>query len=448
MVAPGGYDDRPVSGTVAARAASLRAAIGAWLERWTPILPLLFAEFVLWTGFGALLPVMPLYLRDHGVDLALLGVVIAAWPATRLVAEPVFGWLADRTARVPIMVGGLLIASLATGLLAILSGVAAFIALRALSGLGTAIYDPAARGYLIDATPPDRRGEVFGLYNAAQMGGILLGPAIGGVGAAWFGGFGFTIAFGAFTILAAAVAVATRVRESPRVPGAVHEHGVEEGPGVVSEFPVVGGLGPAAARAAGSARVPPRRLLNRLVLAAVVASFAGYLTSGIYETVWSLFLEARGGGLELIGLTFAVFGLTTIVVSPAAGRLVDRAGPLPFVAGGLVVMAVTMVTYTVLPDPRLAVAVIVVEAIGFSFHSPAMFTVVAAGSPAGRSSTAQGLVGAAGTLGTIASSLATGLLAARDINLPFLVGAVVVLLLLLVTMAIGWRPIKALRPTG
>ena len=71
-----------------------------WLRRWGAVLPLLAAEFILWTGFGALLPVMPLYFIEHGVDIALLGVVIAAWPAARLVTEPIFGVLADRTARV------------------------------------------------------------------------------------------------------------------------------------------------------------------------------------------------------------------------------------------------------------------------------------------------------------------------------------------------------------
>ena len=74
----------------------------AWLERWGPILPLLIAEFIVWLGFGGLLPVLPIYFVEQGIDLATLGLVIAAWPAARLITEPVFGWLADRTARVRI----------------------------------------------------------------------------------------------------------------------------------------------------------------------------------------------------------------------------------------------------------------------------------------------------------------------------------------------------------
>ena len=85
----------------------LRRRWSAWFDRWGGIAPLLVAEFVVWLGFGGLLPVLPLYFTEQGIDLATLGIVIAAWPAARLVSEPIFGWLADRTERVPLMVIGL-----------------------------------------------------------------------------------------------------------------------------------------------------------------------------------------------------------------------------------------------------------------------------------------------------------------------------------------------------
>ena len=78
------------------------ARIPAWFDRWGDIVPLLLAEFIVWLGFGGLLPVLPLYFNEQGIDLATLGIVIAAWPIARLVVEPIFGWLADRTARVPL----------------------------------------------------------------------------------------------------------------------------------------------------------------------------------------------------------------------------------------------------------------------------------------------------------------------------------------------------------
>src|SRR4029077_20685425 len=119
----------------------------------------------------------------------------------------------DRTARVPLMVVGLLASGLFEMLPLVLVGPVPFTLLRAGAGIGAAIYDPAARGYITDATPPERRGEAFGLYGAAQMGGLLLGPACGGLGAVACGGIGFVFVFGALSPFVAAGAIALRVRE-------------------------------------------------------------------------------------------------------------------------------------------------------------------------------------------------------------------------------------------
>ena len=199
----------------------------AWLDRWAPILPLLAAEFVIWVGFGGLLPVLPIYFQEQGIDLATLGLVIAAWPAARLISEPVFGWIADHTARVPLMVIGLVAAGVFGALPLVWTGALPFILLRAGAGLGAAIYDPAARGYLTDATPSDRRGEAFGLYGAAQMAGLLIGPSIGALGVAFFGGIAFVFVFSAIAAVVAAAGIGLRVRES----GAP----VRSGPGPTSD---------------------------------------------------------------------------------------------------------------------------------------------------------------------------------------------------------------------
>src|SRR6187399_1821339 len=103
--------------------------VRAWLDRWGDIVPLLAAEFIVWLGFGALLPVLPLFFKENGLDLATLGLVIAAWPAARLVGEPIFGWLADRTARVPLMVIGLVATGIFSGLPLVVSGPLAFFVL-------------------------------------------------------------------------------------------------------------------------------------------------------------------------------------------------------------------------------------------------------------------------------------------------------------------------------
>jgi MFS family permease len=412
--------------------------VSAWLDRWGGILPLLVAEFVVWLGFGGLLPVLPLYLTEHGIDLATLGVVIAAWPAARLVSEPIFGYIADRTARMPLMVIGLIASGVFGALPLVLTGPVAFVVLRGLSGLGAAIYDPAARGYLTDATPPERHGEAFGLYGAAQMGGLLLGPSLGALGASIFGGIGFVFVFSGLTAVVAAVGIALNVHEDPAMTRTRSAPTTD-----VTEFPHEAPYleGQRARATTGEARTTdagrPMRLLNRGLLAAIVLNAGGAFGGGTYEVIWSLFLQGLGADLALIGLTFAMFGLPVLLFSPFAGRLVDRRGPMAFIVLGTVLPAVTGILYTRLVDPVLAVPLILIEATGFALLNPALYAVVAANSPAGRSSTAQGLYGAAGTLGFIVASLVAGALAALDILYPFYVFSAVLMVSLLIGVAIG-----------
>ncbi|CAN5500335.1 tetracycline resistance MFS efflux pump [soil metagenome] len=417
-----------------------RDRLTAWLDRWGGVLPLLVAEFVVWLGFGGLLPVLPLYFVEQGIDLATLGLVIAAWPAARLVSEPIFGWLADRTRRVPLMVVGLIVTGLAGALPLVFTGPLAFVILRAVSGLGAAVYDPAARGFLTDATPPERRGEAFGLYGAAQMGGLLLGPSIGAFGASQFGGIGFVFVFSAVTSVIAAVGVALRVREE----GYVRLRHATPAP-ALTEFPSdTPFLEERWARDLADDAVPvevppgvPMRLLNRGLVAVLILNIGAYFGSGTYEVIWSLFLEGLGADLALIGLTFAMFGLPVLLLSPVAGRMVDRRGPLPFIVLGMILPAITGILYTFLVDPVLAVPLILVEATGFAMLNPALYSVVAANSPPGRSSTAQGVYGSAGTLGFIAASLVSGVLAAQNILYPFYLFSAVMLVTLLIGLAIG-----------
>lgn len=425
----------------------MMARLRAWLDRWGAILPLLVAEFIVWLGFGGLLPVLPLYFKEQGIDLATLGLVIAAWPAARLVSEPVFGWLADRTGRVPLMVIGLVATGVFGALPLVWTGPLAFFLLRAGAGLGAALYDPAARGFLTDATPADRRGEAFGLYGAAQMGGLLFGPSIGALGAERFGGIAFVFVFSAIAAVVAGVAIALRVREQ----GPAHKADaapLSDRTALPPDSPYVERR-VAAALAADQPGDPGTtddrvlRLLNRGLIAAIILNAGSYYGFGTYEVIWSLFLEGLGADLALIGLTFTMFGLPVLLLSPFAGRLVDRRGPFIFIVLGMVLPAITAILYTLMRDPSLAVPLILLEATGAALLSPALYAVVAASSPRGRSSTAQGIFGAAGTLGFIIASVTSGLLAERSILLPFYTFGAVMIVSLAAAIVVGGSRLRS-----
>lgn len=398
------------------------------LARTLPILPVLLAEAILWLGFGALLPVLPLYLSEQGIDAATLGWIVAAWPAARLFGEPLFGWLADRGDKRLLMLGGLAATAVVVPMPLVLTGVPAFLLARALAGLFTAAYDPAARAYILEATPPEERGAAFGLYGSAAMGGLLLGPAFGGVGAALGGGYAFPFVFCSVALVGSAVLLAVTVGRRP-VP--VHVADVQP---AGSEERVISSA--------------PASLWNRLLVAAIVVNVGSYFASGTYEVVWSLWMTELGADLGLIGLTFAAFGAGVLVVSPLAGRWADRRGPLPFVVLGSLGAAAAGILYALLVDPYLVVPVVVFEGVSFALLGPALFAVVARATTAGRSATTQGIFGAAGTLGTIVASVAAGSLFALDIHLPFYVFAATMVAALAFGLAIGGGGLRRLGPAA
>ena len=398
--------------------------VRAWLAAWGPILPLLLAEATIWLGFGALLPILPIYFTAHGVDLPTLGVVVAAWPAARLVSEPVFGWLADRYSRKALMVTGLSFATVCAVLPLFAVGPVAFIVARLAAGICAAVYGPAARGYLVDANPPERRGETFGLYGAAQMGGLMIGPAIGGIAAAATNEP--TVVFWVAAVALALSALLVGVR-MPDLPRGVHN----------------------AAEAAleADAAIRPTRLANRLLATAIVFSIGAFFAGGTYEVVWSLYLTSLGAGIGVIGLTFFTFALPVLVLSPFTGRFTDREGGFYALVFGMAGVAVCGVIYTLVPAIWFVVVFGLVEGSAFAFASPALYLLISRASPPGRSSTAQGLAGAAGTGGTIVASLAAGALANIDLRYPFWACTIGTMAALGVGLLIGRRRLwLALQP--
>jgi DHA1 family multidrug resistance protein-like MFS transporter len=413
-----------------------------------PIMPVLVAEAILWMGFGALLPVLPLYITEQGIDTATLGWIVAAWPAARLLGEPLFGWLADRGDKRVLMLGGLIGTAVAVPLPLVFTGVAALIAARALAGFTTAAYDPAARGYIMDATAPDERGAAFGLYGSAQMGGLLLGPAIGGIGAALGGGYVFPFVFCSVALVASAalLAATTLRRPIPRHDGA-EAVATTSGSAVAPDG--AGAPSPADPREGVDAEpdpAAPSSLWNRILVGAIVINVGSYFASGTYEVVWSLWMTELGADLGLIGLTFAAFGLGVLLVSPIAGQWVDRLGPIRFVVAGSLGAAAAGILYALLVDPVLVIPVVIFEGVSFALLGPALYAIVARATPAGRSSTTQGVFGAAGTLGTIVASIAAGVLFAIDIQLPFYVFAVTMVVSLGVGLLVGGRELRSLGP--
>ena len=189
------------------RMAPALATDAATPQRWATVM----------IGFGALLPVLPLYIQEHGMDAGQLGLIVAAWSFAKLIFEPIFGWWADRHSRKPQMVAGLFLLAIVSLVPLFFTSFAAFVSLRFLAGVATAMYDPAARGMVVEATDEDERGEAFGYYGAFSTGGFVIGPALGAIGAWLFDGYAFPFIITFLLALVGTAVIALYLSPNPHV---------------------------------------------------------------------------------------------------------------------------------------------------------------------------------------------------------------------------------------
>ncbi len=437
-----------------------RARVSAWLRRWRPLLPLFGAELIVLIGFGALLPVLPLYIEEHGIDPTGLGIIVAGWALAKLIFEPLWGWWADRHSRKPQMVVALIGLGVVSILPLFFTTFVAFFLARFLAGFAAAAYDPAARGMVVDATAENKRGEAFGYYGAFQIAGFVIGPAIGGLGATIFGTYTFPFVFtsllslvGAFVLMRYLAPTPSAVRdEEPALrlapqPGSGPEVTPESRPLTDSMARPLPAGDPFTASetlvvpADASESVTPAplsALFNRTVIAALVLTFGLHLSFGTYEVVWSYYLIALGATVAWVSLTFVLFGIPEMLIGPYAGRIVDRRGPVGLVIGsGLVIIVAGSIyasaSYFLVPSIYLVPTIVVpFEAAATAAMMPALYAMLARGTPQGRASTTQGIFGAMSTLALVVASVVAGALFERGIGLPFwfFVGGIIVCLVL------------------
>ncbi len=395
--------------------------ISAWLRRWRPLLPIFAVQMIVTIGFGALLPVLPLYIEEQGIDPSGLGVIVAAWAVAKLIFEPIFGWWADRHDRRVQMVAGLLLLSVVSVLPAFFTAFAAFVVLRFLAGFAAAAYDPAARGMVVDATDPDERGEAFGFYGAFQIAGFVVGPAIGGIGSTIMGGYTFPFFFtGVLSLVGVVVLLRYLERDPHAVESPEFEHDPEAKPIPAGDpFSASQTLAVPTEKPGRVVQAPIRAIFNRTVIAALVLAFGLHLTFGTYEVVWSIYLIALGASVAWVSLTFVIFGIPEMILGPIAGRLVDRRGPVAVTIVSGVVILFAGAVYATASSYIVPTVMVPFEAAATAAMAPALYAMLAKGTPVGRSSTAQGLFGATATLALVVASLAAGNLFEIDIALPF-----------------------------
>jgi EmrB/QacA subfamily drug resistance transporter len=395
---------------------------------------------------------LPAMRADLGFSATGLQWVVNAYTLTFAGFLLLGGRAADLFGRRRVFIAGLALftaASLACGLA---PGPETLVAARAVQGLGAAVLSPATLTILTTTfTEPRERARALGIWSAALAGGGATGALLGGIltdTLSWRWIFLVNVPVGIAGIVAARAALSERRGEGARgldVAGAVLVTGALTALvyGLV-RTDVVGWASPQTAAALGVAAVlmaafvavetrladsplVPLRMLRRPALAG--ANLAMLCVGGSMFAMWyfaSLYLQGVLGESPLqAGLAFLPASLSVIAGAQAGARLVSRVGsrqvlivaPL-IIAAGLAWMSQVSADGAYATD---MLGPIVIAAFGLGLSFPSATYAATAGVPPRDAGLASGLVnstrqigGAVGLalLATIAVHQTTGALAA------------------------------------
>ncbi len=267
--------------------------------------------------------------------------------------------LGDRFGRRRVFLGGLALFASASAACALSPSVGWLIAARAIQGVGAALITPTSLALLVEAFPPERRGQALGLFGAITGLAVVSGPVVGGAvtqGLAWQWIFWLNVPIG----LAAIPFVLRRMDESRGrhtavdVPGLALVTGAALGLvwGLVRGNSVgwgsvevlamlIGGAALAAAFVVRELGAPRPMLPMRLFRSRAFASgnAVGFLMfASLFSAVFFMaqFLQMSLGESPFqAGLRLVPWTGTVMIVSPIAGAVVDRIGERQLLVGGL-----------------------------------------------------------------------------------------------------------------
>jgi MFS family permease len=140
----------------------------------------LAAAFLFNLGQGVLRPAMPLYLQStFSANYRMVALIPVAFGAGKWISNLPTGYLLDRFGRL-LMVAGLTLIALIDALSVVTSRFDLFLGLRALGGLGWAMFATVATTAAVSVPTAQRRGRAVSLLLISETSGLLLGAAAGG----------------------------------------------------------------------------------------------------------------------------------------------------------------------------------------------------------------------------------------------------------------------------
>lgn len=290
----------------------------------------LVASFLFNLGQGVLRPSLPLYLQHFfGANYRMVTLIPVVFGAGRWVASLPTGFLLDRLGRKPMMVAGLLLIAGSDVASAVTPVYGIFLGLRALGGVGWAMFGTVATTTVVDRADSQRRGRAVSLLLMSETLGLLLGSSAGGL---LYQGVGIAspFIFEAVCMLVAIVAVGwqatptTAPRSAPRLARTDY-------------------------RLLKTVLGVPGVLLMSLTSGALIA-----IQTGILVFLYPLYLVERGHlRPETVGYFISLSVLGRLLALWLGGSMSDRWGRMAVIIPGLLGYGALLGSLTLIADPIL-----------------------------------------------------------------------------------------------
>ena len=319
---------------------------------------------VLMVGYGAIFSLLAEIRNTFGFSATGVGFIGAAAFISGFIAQLGLSRYADLGYGSLMMKAGLLFCIAATAWMGFADSLPEWIASRGALGFGAGIVRPAIKR-LVFIDNPANAGYALGVLAAYETAGFLIGPVIAAFVNTWFG---LSETFVLLTIL------------------------------LIIVFPLVVGVHVPAAKTP-----PGKAILFELIKLPAMQSClamgaAFWITMGVFEVIWAIFLSDLGATQIFIGLSMSLFGLPMVFISPRAGSLAQRRGPLRVAILSIGVAILCMFSYGFIDNIWVICIPLCIHAIADAFTMPATQFAVARASGEDAIASGQGLFGAIGML--------------------------------------------------
>ena len=381
-----------------------------------------FAQIAAIMGFSFVMPFIRFYLRDElgvadATDRAYWSAFITSAPAFVMgFAAPMWGILADRIGRKPMVMRAMFAGAGVIALMGLATSPMHLFVLRLTQGALTGTVTASA-ALVASVSPSDRAGFSLGLMQAASFLGLAVGSLAGGIVFDVFGGrVAFMVAGGLLLV------------------GGV----------VVTIYAEEGSAHPREARRAGAAgsRHGLRDVLRDPVFLTIIGltfamTFARGFPGAIFQEYVDLFVDEGSNLNTTVGLLHSVTFIVAGVTSIAMGRLADRVGHGPLIVAGTILSGVLCIPQAWVSTLAGLFVLRILLGVAAGTIGPAMGRFVHGTIPRASHGKAFGLVQSAGSCGWAFGPLSGGLMnawlipvcgAAMALRLPFAAAGVFQLL--------------------